>query len=126
MAKQVKALRVSLSPDGFYPQAFLWRGRPVRVLSVEGVRTFRRERRYRVRTGEGYFELGFCTDTGAWFVGRSPNWFSRAWAQWQSGPSYPLPAWRRRSRRTLTARTLMSVPVERGGNHAERLALVRQ
>jgi hypothetical protein len=114
MTNQAEALRVIIGPNKFSPHAFHWRGRTVRVLAVESIKTFGAERRYRVRTGEGRFELGFCTDSGTWQLRRTPNWLSRLWARWNNTPRYPVPTWRRRARRYLY-----------GGNHANRFALVR-
>ena len=57
MAETINEVRVRLAADGFYPQAFRWAGRDVRVLSVEGLQTCGPERRFRVRTIEGVYEL---------------------------------------------------------------------
>jgi hypothetical protein len=96
MARQTGSLRVRLSADGFWPQAFMWEDMPLRVLAVEGVRTEGRERRYRLATREGSFELALDTQTGRWRVRRAPHWWNRLAARWQRTPRYPVPAWRRR------------------------------
>ncbi len=101
MADQTSPLKVILGSSRFYPHAFRWQGRTVRVLAVESIKTLGLERRYRVRTGQGYFELSLFTDSGAWWLHRSPNVLSRLWARWQNVPRYPLPFWRLRTRRTV-------------------------
>jgi len=135
MSDQDRVLQVALAPDGFYPQAFRWEGRLVRVLAIESVNTFGTERRFRVRSATGRFELGFYTDAGVWRLRRKPGWLGRLWARWQNAPRYPLPVWRRRSRRTVVAAAARakvaqirwpSVAGWAGGRHAERLAVVRQ
>ncbi len=122
MARENTAVHVVLAPDGFYPLAFQGREAMVRVLSVESVCTFGAERRYRVRTAQGEFELGLRTDTGDWLVRRSPGWLSRARARWLNAPRYPLPSWRRRARRTAVAWAPLAI--RPGGDHADRFALV--
>ena len=125
MQQQAKGLRVILTSDGFYPQALRWQGRAVRVLYVEKVQTAGLERRYRVRTGEGPYELGCHIATGAWQIHRGPNWLDRARARLARMPRYPLPAWRRRSHPAIKTAQAKSAPVAGGGNYANRLALVR-
>ena len=115
MTRQTSRVQVSLAPNGFSPRSFHWQSRLVRVLSVESIRTFGTERRYLVRTAEGNFELGWYTEADVWIVRRSPSWLDRVWVEWRNAPRYPLPEWRRRVRRGGT-----------GGDHADRLALVRQ
>ncbi len=95
-------VRVRLAPGGFLPQAFKWEGRSYRVLAVHSVKVYGAERRYRVATADGYFELAVALPGGAWRVRRWPNSLSRALYRLQHGPRYPLPAWRRR--RALPAR----------------------
>ncbi len=119
-------VRVTMQADGYYPQALRWQGRAVRVLSVEAVRTWGLERRYRVRTTEGRYELGLHTGSGAWVVRRSPGWLSRVWARAQRTPRYPLPAWQRRARAQPRRPVSVSPAQATGGSHAVRLALVRQ
>ncbi|OIO89998.1 MAG: hypothetical protein AUK03_13670 [Anaerolineae bacterium CG2_30_64_16] len=127
MTSQTESLHVILAPDGVRPQSFRWEGRALRVLGVESVNTFGAERRYRVRTGEGRFELGLFTDVGIWRVRRSPTWLGRFWARWQNPPRYPLPAWRRRSRRVAAQVPQVAAPLLiTGGVHADRFAVVRQ
>ncbi len=89
-------LQVALATDGFFPQAFRWQGQLYRVLAVHSVRTSGAERRYRVITSGGYFELSQDLTAGTWRLRRRPNWFSRNWHRWLNGARYPLPAWRRR------------------------------
>jgi hypothetical protein len=95
----INEVRVRMAPDGFYPQAFRWAGREVRVLSVEGLRTCGPERRFRVRTVEGIYELTQDVRAGLWRMRRSPTWFSRTVAQLDQEPRYTLPSSSRRSAR---------------------------
>lgn len=97
MLETINQVRVRLAPDGFYPEAFRWAGRDVRVLSVEGLRTCGPERRFKVRTVEGVYELTQDTRAGLWRLRRSPTWFSRAVAQLSQEPRYTLPAGSRRA-----------------------------
>ncbi len=101
MVNQPSPVKVILGSNPFSPRAFRWQGRTVRVLAVESIKTFGAERRYRVRTGEGYFELGCFGDAGAWRLHRAPTWLGRLWARWQDVPRYPVPVWRRRVRRMV-------------------------
>lgn len=95
-------LRVTTSPDGFYPRSLRWGGRQLRVLCVEEVYTRGRERRYRLRTPEGIYEVGFVGDTGEWRLHRAPSLLRRWWARVQAMPRFPAPATRRRRARQLT------------------------
>lgn len=96
-------LQVRLSPDGFYPRALYWQGRHVRVLYVEEVYTRGRERRYRLRTPEGPYEVGFAADVGRWLLHRAPSLLRRWWAGIRMMPRLPAPAGRRRGlRRALS------------------------
>ena len=130
MIRQTSRVQVSLAPNGFSPHSFRWQGRALRVLSVESVRTLGTERRYLVRRARGSFELGWYTDASIWVVRRSPSWFDRVWAEWRNAPRYPLPVWRRRARIPASSSEMknscISVPTVTGGDHADRLALVRQ
>jgi hypothetical protein len=126
MKSQVTDVRVILAPDGFYPQALSWRGNILRVLCVEEHRIVGMQRRFRVRTPEGPYELGLRLDTGAWQICRRPGWLARARAALAAQPRYPLPASRRRTRVPLVAQPVSKAPREKGGSHASRLALVRQ
>jgi hypothetical protein len=119
------ALLVVVAPDGFYPRTFEWRGHLVRVSAVEMMYTSGSERRFRVRTVEGPFELGFRVGAGVWCLRRHPGWLGRAWARLHNLPRYPLPAWRRRARRTAGGQGLVQDPIAKGGHDADRLALVR-
>lgn len=92
-------LRVSMAPDGFYPQSICWRGRGVRVLGVEDVYTCGPERRLRLRTPEGTYELGYHTDARIWQMRRAPTWWQRLRSGVRQMPRYPLPAGRRRGPR---------------------------
>ena len=58
MAMDTETLQVILAANGFYPWAFRWQGRALRVLSVDQISTSGTERRFRVRTAIGHFELG--------------------------------------------------------------------
>lgn len=95
-------LQVTMSPDGFYPRSLRWRGRHVRVLCVDEVYTRGRERRYRLRTPEGMYEVGFVSDTGEWHMRRSPSVLRRWWTRVRAMPRFPAPATRRRRARQLT------------------------
>ena len=106
MAHQVSELQVTYATRDRYPRAFWWRGRQYRVLSLESVRVVSHERRYRLATTAGLFELA-QTASGSWLVRRAPGWLSRVWVRWQNTPRYPLPAWRRRSYQSAL------LPVER-------------
>jgi hypothetical protein len=99
VAESMNQVRVRLGPEGFYPYTFRWAGRDVRVLSVEGMRTCGLERRFRVRTVEGVYELTQDTRTQLWRMGRSPTWLSRALAQLGQEPRYTLPVAERRAGR---------------------------
>lgn len=94
-------LQVTTSPDGFYPRSLRWRGRHVRVLSVDEVYTRGRERHYRLRTPEGTYEVGFVSDTGEWRMYRAPSLLRRWWARVRALPRFPAPATRRRCARRL-------------------------
>jgi hypothetical protein len=104
VAESKNEVRVRLGPDGFYPFTFRWAGRSVRVLSVEGLRTCGPERRFRVRTVEGVYELTHDTRTQLWRMRRSPTWFSRALAQLSQEPRYTLPVAERRAGRVGSPR----------------------
>ena len=82
MKSQVTDVRVILAPDGFYPQALSWQGNTLRVLCVEEHRTVGMQRRFRVRTPKGPYELGLRLDTGAWQIRRRPGWLARVRALW--------------------------------------------
>lgn len=131
MASQ-QGVRVVLAKDGYYPLSFHWRGQPVRVLYVEAVHTAGLERRFRVRTVDGSYELSLLVGQGVWQMRHSPNALARAWARVQQMPRYPLPPARKRSRRRMPATREAAKPDVRtarapqsGGVYAERLALVR-
>jgi len=126
MAMNAETLQVTLAANGFYPRAFRWQGRALRVLSVDRISTSGTERRFRVRTAIGHFELGLLTDACLWRVRREPNWLDRMWARFQRMPRYPLPPWRRRVYRLAATQPLASAVEMRRESHANRLALVRQ
>jgi hypothetical protein len=95
MGSEACNIQVRFASDETRPQAFCWRGNVVRVLCVEEVRTVGLERRYRVRTVQGVYELGLAAG-GAWTLRRRPGWLARARASVRRMPRYPLPAGRRR------------------------------
>lgn len=96
----LQKLRVYMAPDGVIPQAFRWQGRTVRVLHVETLGLRGSERRFRMRTVEGPYEMAVDTRSGRWAMRRTPGWLDRVRADIQRTPRYPLPAWRRRGRIT--------------------------
>ncbi len=98
MTTGVQKLRVYMAQDGLVPQAFRWQGRTLRVLHVEALGLRGRERRFRMRTVEGPYEMAVDTRSGQWAMRRTPGWFDRMRADIQRIPRYPLPAWRRRGR----------------------------
>jgi hypothetical protein len=121
LSRSAESVLLAVRPDGFTPQAFRWHGELVRVLTVEGVRTYGTERRFRIRTTGGRFELSFHSDAGLWYVLRGPTRLGRALCLLDSMPRYALPVWRRRAyRRALTGRGKASG----GGKNADGLALV--
>jgi len=126
MEQQMPGLRVILRPDGFYPQALHWQGRTLRVLYVERVQTAGVERRYRVRTPKGSYELSLHIGTDVWQIHRSPGWLDRARSHLAALPRYPLPLVRRRTHPALKAEALCLPQTAEGGSHAKWLALVRQ
>ena len=99
LSNKMKSVQLVVRPDGFTPQAFRWEGALVRVLTVECFRTYGTERRYRVRTPIGRYELSFFADAKLWFVRRSPSRLGRALCRWETMPRYTLPMWRRRAYR---------------------------
>ncbi len=115
--KDTNPVQISVRPDGFTPQAFRWEDRLVRVLAVERIRTFGTERRYRVVTAEGRFELSYYADAGLWYVRCSPTRLGRALCRWEATPRYALPMWRRRAHRRPAGRI-------KGARNADGLALV--
>lgn len=104
MASSSGDTSVSLAPGGFLPQSFRWQSHSYRVLAVESVKTRGLERRYKVASREGHFELALDTARDTWRVRRRPIWLSRVWYRFQNGARYPLPAWRRRQARKLPVR----------------------
>ena len=118
-------LAVLLSPDGFGLRALRWQGRLLRVVAVEDVLSLGFERRYRVLTAEGLFELRFDSCSKVWAVHRAPSWIGRFRARLANRPRYPLPAWRRRARPT-SVRVAVQLFVPEGRSRASRFALVRQ
>ena len=122
MAKPDGDLRVGLAPGVLLPQAFRWEGRSYRVLAVHSIKTRGLERRYRVASSAGYFELALNVSSDTWRVRHAPNWLSRAWYQWQNGPRYPLPAWRRRKAWAHAVRRPQAQPAANPGSLAQVLA----
>jgi hypothetical protein len=115
MGFRYEEAQVAMAPGGVYPQMFRLAGRPYRILAIHSIETYGFERRYRVASSEGFFELAQHTVHGGWHVRRRPNWLSRILYRWQTGARYPLPAWRRRSRfapslRVVRARSLLPAP----------------
>jgi hypothetical protein len=119
-----QAIEVTVRSDGFTPQAFRWDESQIRVMGVESVETVGAERRYRVRTRLGRFEITLYTDAGRWFVRRSPTRIGRALWRWQSAPRYALPARRRRTRGRALSSVKAIGPDATGGGHADGFALV--
>lgn len=119
-------VRVILAPDGFYPQALQGQGGALRVLGVEEFRTAGMQRRFRVRTPEGVYELGLDLATGIWQIRRRPGWLARVRALLAAQPRYPLPVTRRRSHLRMKEASVSLASPSEGGGHASRLALVRQ
>ncbi len=74
MKPRTFAVRVILAPDGFYPQALQGQDGTLRVLGVEEFRTTGMQRRFRVRTPEGVYDLGLDLSTGIWQIHRRPGW----------------------------------------------------
>ncbi len=123
MVSQNTDVRVVLTADGARFQAFRWQGRVLRVLAVEDMRATGLERRYKVATPEGGYELALDLVTGRWSVRCGPSWLARARARLENLPRYTLPASRRRVR---SVRVAVAAPPAPGGSYAGRLALVRQ
>jgi hypothetical protein len=103
MGQAESRVRVFVAQGEVLPGAFRWNGRTLRVLTAEPAGIRGNERRYRLSTREGAYELGVEIGTGAWHVRRSPGWISRLWAGVQAAPRYPLPGWRRRHLRPAAA-----------------------
>jgi hypothetical protein len=98
MRETDQQIRVALRADGFTPATFVWEGSVVRVFALETVYTRGFERRYRVGTSLGRFELGFSARSGAWRVRRGPSRLGQWLARARPAARYPLPVWRRRAR----------------------------
>lgn len=126
MLTDVNAVQVSLASDRFHPRSFTWHGQIWRVLSVDGVCTRGIERRFRVMTRSGVFELALHTGDGQWRVLRKPGWMDRMWARVRRLPRYPLPPWRRRTFEASLAWSPAPCRALKEENDANRLALVRQ
>ena len=126
MGPQTTHLRIVMTPDGFYPRALQWQGSTKRVLSVERCWTNGPQRRFRVRTPDGFYELGQNLGSGSWQLLRRPGWIERARTYLAALPRYALPASRRRTSPSFRRLQAQSTPVAEGGGHASRLALVRQ
>ena len=58
MITSIEGLLVTMAPNGFYPRAFRWQGRVLRVLSVDRISTSGMERRFRVRTSDRPLRAG--------------------------------------------------------------------
>jgi hypothetical protein len=137
MAKTVEFVRVTLASDNFYPQAFRWGGRSIRILFVEGMRTTGAERLFRVRTSEGAYELVQQTVTQVWTLRRRPSWWDRAFGQGVTAARYEPAMGRKRisraeareqfARAQEQARTQGAAKQHAvdGGEHASGFAVVR-
>ena len=124
IARAMRAVLVTVGTDGLTPQGFRWGVARLRVIGVQSIETFGAERRYRVRTRRGCFELSLFVDTGRWFVRRSPTRLGQMVWRWQSAPRYGLPVWRRRIRGRSAPDRRAVVGEPAGGSHADGLALV--
>jgi hypothetical protein len=109
----LQKLRVYMAQDGLIPQAFRWQGRTLRVLHVETLGLRGSERRFRMRTVEGPYEMAVDIRSGQWAMRRTPGWLDRVRADIQHTPRYPLPAWRRRGRITRAAAKAAVAPQHR-------------
>lgn len=131
MAKTIEHVRVTLASDNFYPQAFRWAGRSIRVLYVEGMRTVGAERRFRVRTVDGLYELAQHTTTQVWTMRRQPSWWTRALNQGEAARYQPAAGRGRVSRAAARAQARAHPQAQQaahtleGGEHASGFALVR-
>ena len=127
MAQTYDRIRVVLAEDGFYPQSFGWQDRGVRVLSVARMRTCGPERRFRVRTVEGHFELAQDIRAGDWRLRQVPSWLDRTLARWAQAPRFSPPAGRRRVRpAAVTPVRAKGAPrAPEGGGYAIGIAVVR-
>ena len=126
MAQTPDRIRVVLAEDGFYPKSFGWQGRGVRVLSVARVHTCGPERRFRVRTVEGRYELAHDTRAGGWRLLQAPSWLERALARWAQAPRFSPPAGRRRvSLAAVPVRSKEAPRAPEGGSYAVGVAVVR-
>jgi hypothetical protein len=126
MKPRATDVRVIVAPDGFYPQALQGQGGMLRVLGVEEFWTTGKQRRFRVRTLEGVYDLGLDLASGLWQIHRRPGWLARARALLVAQPRYPLPAARRRAHPRLKDPSPSLASPADGGGHASRLAVVRQ
>jgi hypothetical protein len=132
MANTAEHVRVTLAGDDFYPQAFRWAGRSIRILFVEGMRTVGAERLFRVRTVEGAYELAQHTVTQVWTLRRRPSWWTRALNQGEAARYQPAAGRNRVSRAAARAQAqahpqaqARENQVADGGGHASGFALVR-
>lgn len=122
-------LRVAQAKGELAPVSFHWEGRLVRVLYVASVRTSGVERRYRVRTTQGWYELGLDTRGKRWRMCHSPTWLARTWAAMRQLPRYPLPNRKLRSLNPAAAPAIRPAAIlntKGGGGYAHGYALVRQ
>lgn len=91
------SVSVVLAADGLFPRRLRWRGLSLPVLVVERFWLCGQERRFRVCTPIGRFELARRGDASVWLVLRQPGWLKRAAVRLLRSPRYPLPPWRRRA-----------------------------
>ncbi len=119
-----ESFKVWVGSSPLRPRAFRRQGRVQRIVEVESVVTLGAERRYRVRTLNGCFELSLFADAGEWRLRRCPGPVSRLAARWRYGPQFPVFPWRRRAR-CFAARGAAPASLTRaGGGYAGRLAVV--
>ena len=124
MNQKNDALRVVLTPDGFYPLSFGGGGGSCVCCMSKVCTAVGRERRYRVRTQDGPFELGLHLDTGsgectaalAGWRGRGRIWPTRRAIRCQPGDGVHA---------VIRPRPTKLAPVAGGGGYAGGHALVR-
>ncbi len=127
MADGTRRIEVVHEGSRMLPRSFRWGGRVIRVRSIDSIQAVGPERRYRVRTGEGHFELGLLGDSMTWNLRKRPTWLGKMWDAFQHPPRYPLPFGTRRRQRPgqgVNAKRPSSSE-EAGGVQVERFAVVR-
>lgn len=112
--------------NGGWPAAYSWQGRRYRVRALHSVRTVRGERRYRVLTAAGPFELGLEGASGKWRVRGGPRWFQRLWCAARFAPRYPVaPGSARRVAYEVTGQKRERGCAATGVRYADGFAVVR-